>query len=476
MRNLVLIFISLYILTGCVPKVEKIKKFDNSKINKELKTDLNKFKSSQLSLNTQWWKNFKDEQLNSLINEALNNAPTLKILKTRYKSAQSIVEINKALKKPSIGVDGNVSRQRYSQNYIFPDPLGGGYYNLYDQGLGLNYDFDFWDKNSSLIKASINKSLAQKLYIQVKKIAMTTSIVKLYATLNYKKKQLEKIKVLEKNIEEKHHILNTLHELGLANQIEINRSSTSLEKVKQNSLDLKIEIEDLKKSLSIVSGLMPSKIEKLKRVSTFDKYKVFVPKDIHLDVLSHRPDIAIQKYLLLSRDEYITNAKAQFYPNISISGLLGFTSFSWASLFDKSSYAPYIGSAISLPLFDGNRRENNLNIKTDDYNIQVQEYNQSVIKAINEVVASLKKFELNKSKIKVQNNILKSKEKNLVIEKKIFNLGLKNKISYIDSKLSLIDEEITKLSLKNNELNAQIDLIKALGGGYKEKGKTLDNN
>lgn len=476
MRISILILLSLYLLTGCVPKIEKATALDKNRVNNELKNDLTKFNSSDLSLKEDWWKNFNDEQLNSLIDEALNNTPTLNILKLRYKSAQSLVEINKALKKPSVGISSTNSRQRFSENYIFPAPLGGNYYNLYDQGINLNYDFDFWDKNSSLIKASINEALAQKLYIQIKQLSITTSIVKLYTTLNYKKRELDKLKILEDNINEKHHILNSLHKLGLANQIEINRSSTSLEKVRHEALNIKLEIEDLKKSLAIISGVMPSKIDSLKKVSDFDDYQVFIPKEIHLDVLSHRPEIAMQKYLIQSKNQYITNAKAQFYPNISITGLINFTSFSWASLFNNTSFAPYVGAALSLPLFDGQRRENNLDIKVDEYNIQIEQYNQSVIEAVNEVVSSLKKLELNKSKLKVQENILDSREKNLQIEKKIFEIGLKNKISYIDSKLSLINEEISKLSLINNEINAHIDLIKALGGGFKEKGKSFDNN
>ncbi|QKF81574.1 efflux transporter outer membrane subunit [Halarcobacter ebronensis] len=476
MRVFILITLSLYLLTGCVPKIEKTDTLTNSDVNNELKKDLGNFKSSNLSLEKNWWTKFNDEQLNRLLDEALNNTPSLNILKIRYEKAKSQLNITKALKEPTVSIGGNVSRQRYSENYIFPAPLGGNYYNLYEQALGLDYEFDFWDKNSSLIRAALNEAMAQKVYIRVKELAISTTIVKLYDTLNYQKSKLNKFEELKKDIIEKHHILAKLHELGLANKIEINTSATSLDRVNNEIFDTKIEIENLKNSLATIAGVMPSRIENLKKSNSFDNYKVFVPENIHLDILSHRPEIAMQKYLLLSKEDYIQNAKAQFYPNISLSGLLGFTSFSWASLFEKSSSVPYIGTAISLPLFDGHKREENLNVKVDDYNIQVQQYNQSIIEAVNEVVTSLKKLELNQSKLKIQKSVLENNKKNVEIQKRIYELGLKNKVSYIDSKIVLINDEIIKLALKNSEVNAHIDLIKAFGGGYENKGETFDNN
>lgn len=476
MKIVLTILISLFIFTGCIPKFEKTEKIDNKKVANELKLDLSTFNSSNLAIQKNWWENFNDKQLNNLINEALKNTPSLNILKLRYKSAKSKIEINKSLKKPSLNLNSTNSRQRFSENYIFPDPLGGNYYNLYDQGLNLSYDFDFWDKNSSLIEASINESLARKLYIQVKEISLITTITKLYTTLNYNKRELEELEKLEDVINEKHHILNTLHNLGLANQIEINKSSTSLEKIRHESLNKKLEIEEIKKTLSTISGIMLSKIDKLELNSNFDNYDIYIPKEINLDILSHRPEIAMQKYLIKSKNNYIQNAQAQYYPNISLSGLINFTSFSWASLFNNTSFAPFLGSAISLPLFDGGKRDNNLEMKVDEYNIEIENYNQSVVDAVNDVVSSLRKLELNKSKLKVQENILESREKNLEIEKKIFELGLKNKISYLDSIINLHNEKFTKLTLTNNEINAHINLIKALGGGYKEKGTSVDNN
>ncbi|QDF28464.1 efflux transporter outer membrane subunit [Halarcobacter anaerophilus] len=476
MKKIIFSLLSVFLFLGCVPNIEKQKVIKDTKIEQEFIEDLNSFQSVNLKLQNNWWRKFEDKQLNSLIENAIKNTPSLKALKQRYAKANSLVKMRKSANLPNIGFGADVSRQRFSENYIFPAPLGGNYYNLYQFGLNLDYEFDFWDKRASLIRASLNEALAQKAYIKVKELSVSTSIAKLYISLNYKNRELEQLQILKKITNEKHHILDKVHKLGLSNRKEINESGSSIEKINQKISDLRIEIEDIKRSIAIISGMMPSQMDKLEKTDIADDYKVFIPKDIHLDILSHRPEIAMQKYLLLSKSAYIKNAKAQFYPNISLNGLLNFTSFPWSSLFNHTSFAPLGAVAFSLPLFDAGKREANLNIKVSDYNEQVQLYNQSVIKAVNEVVNSLRKLELTKSNLKYQDEILKKKNKNLQIEKRIYEIGLNNKISYLNSKLLLQEEILKNISLKDKELNAQIDLIKALGGGYKSERIDVSHN
>ncbi|AXX91922.1 hypothetical protein CPU12_06280 [Malaciobacter molluscorum LMG 25693] len=472
--KIILFIVSLIILfTGCVPKVNKIDKIKNIKIQKELLQDLNNFSSNDIQLKEKWWENFQDKQLNNLIQYAIKNAPSLKQLESRYKIATNLIRSNQSKNVPNVNFGSNISRQRYSENYIFPAPLGGSYNNLYEAGLELDYTFDFWDERASLIKASKSEALAQKALIKVKELAITTSISKLYISWDFKIQKIQRLRTLKKLVYEKHSILKKLLKLGLENEKKVNESNYIIQKLNQNILNIEEEIQNTKSSIAVIAGLLPSKIKELKVPNISKKYKLFIPKNIHLDVISHLPQIAVQKYLLASKDAYITNAKAKFYPNISLSGLIGFTSFPWSKLFKSTSFSPSAGVALSLPIFDANRREINLNTKLNDYNSQVYAYNQSIIKAVNEIVKTLKLIQLNKSDIKEEQIIIFNKNKNKNIEKKIFNLGLKNKISYINSNIDVIKESLNNLTLKNRQLQLQIDLIKSLGGGYKNK---VENN
>ncbi|RXJ68118.1 hypothetical protein CRV08_07620 [Halarcobacter ebronensis] len=472
--RIILFTISLIILfAGCAPKVNKLEKIKDTKIQKELLKDLNNFNSNDIQLKDNWWENFDDKQLNILIENAIKNAPSIKQLEARYKIATNLIKSHQSSNLPNVNFGSNFSRQKYSENYDTPAPLAGNYNNSYDIGLELNYKFDFWDERASLIKALKNEALAQKAIIKVKELEITTSISKLYISWNFKIQKIQRLRTLKKLVYEKHSILEKLNKLGLADEKKINESNYLIEKLNQNILNIKEQIQDTKSSIAIIAGLLPSKMKELKTPNISKEYKFYIPKDIHLDIVSHLPQIAVQKYLLASKDAYITNAKAQFYPNINLSGFIGFTSFPWSKLFESTSLAPNTGVALSLPIFDGNRRKFNLNSKLNDYNSQIYAYNQSIIEAVNEIVKTLKLIQLNKSDVKAQKIVMSNKIKNKNIEKRVFELGLKNKISYINSKIEVQEETLNNLTLEDKQLQLQVDLIKSLGGGYTNK---VENN
>jgi outer membrane protein TolC len=203
-----------------------------------------------------------------------------------------------------------------------------------------------------------------------------------------------------------------------------------------------------------------------------DAFNVPLPKEIMLNLVAHRADVAIAKHTALSKSNTIEETKAQFYPNISLSGLIGFTSFSWTKLIDHSSYTPSAGIALSLPLLDWGERKANLQNSVSDYNSSVYEYNRVVIKAANEVVVLLKELKLIESQRLFHEDDINAKKSNELITRKRLLLGLSNKLPYLTARKNLLESEIETLSLNETKSLIQIDLIKALGGGYTDNEET----
>ncbi|MFA6629732.1 MAG: TolC family protein, partial [Sulfuricurvum sp.] len=208
-----------------------------------------------------------------------------------------------------------------------------------------------------------------------------------------------------------------------------------------------------------------------KTPSINNAFAVPLPKEIRMNLLAHRADVAITKYIALSKSHSIDTAKARFYPDISLSGLLGFTSFSWAKLFDNSSYSPSAGIALSLPLLDWGERNANLQNSVSDYNASVYDYNDAVIKAANEVVVLLKQTKLIESQIDLHHDDMNAKYANVSIRRKQFSLGLSDKLPLLSANKTAYESELEALSLDEAKAQLQIGLIKALGGGYTDAGE-----
>lgn len=216
---------------------------------------------------------------------------------------------------------------------------------------------------------------------------------------------------------------------------------------------------------------MPSLAQKWTAPS-IQNFKAPLPKEIFLNLIAHRSDITVQKYIVLSKGQNIENAKAQFYPNISLSGVLGFISFDLDKFLGRSSFVPSTGVAFSLPLFDGGERKANLSERSSDYNSSVHDYNGVVIKAANEVVATLNQSRILDSELLLHEEEMHAQYLNVEIAQQRFTAGVTNKVPYLQAKRELTQTHLNSIALHDAKAILEIRLIKALGGGYEDNNVT----
>jgi NodT family efflux transporter outer membrane factor (OMF) lipoprotein len=474
-KQTLLAFISVVLFTACVTKIDKQTQIEALDIKNELDNALVQSLRSEKKLNIDWWRAYGDKQLNGIIDQALEKSPTINSIKARYAQAHSIIASVQAGNVPNISAKAGVAQGRFSENYIFPPPLGGSDYSLYQTGVALNYEFDFWNARGSKILSAKYSAMAQNVYIDEMKLALSSAICELYLSWSFDEKRVQKLSDLVTILNEEQTLLNSKYKQGLADATMLNTKKSDIAIVMQKIYAVKQSIEGKKESICILGGFLPSYADKLVAPSIQENFKVPLPKEVYLNLIAHRADVTVQKYTVLSKGQKIENAKAQFYPNISLSGLIGFTSLDFEKFFDNSSFAPESGVAFSLPLFDGGARDANLKINTSDYNSSVYDYNNVVIKAANEVIGVLKKTKFIELQIHAHEESFDAKIFNEEIALKKYRAGLTNKLPYLVTKRETLQSELTKIDLGEEKSSLQINLIKALGGGYKEEGADASN-
>ncbi|HEX5329594.1 efflux transporter outer membrane subunit [Sulfuricurvum sp.] len=466
--RILLLFTALIFVSGCVPAIQKATPIQESQLKGDLEKNLGLSDIGERELVRDWWSVFGDAQLNKIVDESLLNAPSLQTLEARYAQANTIIDAIQSRNVPHIGADASVVRERFSENHIFPAPLGGSTNIQYLPQLTLDYDFDFWNERKSRISAAYHTALAQRAFIESAKIALSSAICELYVSWNYDEEKLGVLGEMEQTINQELAIVEKQYRLGLIDATAINDKKGARFQVQQRQEELKRSVEGKKEALCVLGGFLPSYAQTLKRPKINEMATLPIPKEVLLDLLARRPDVTVAKYTVLSKGYTIEEAKARYYPNISLSGAVGFTSFSFSKLIEHSSYTPSIGIALSLPLFDGGERDARLKNSLSDYNASVYEYNGAVIKAANEVVMLLKQSKFLTRQQQLHHHEIEAQTANREIERKRVVSGLSHKLPYLSAQKVVQEGHIGALSLTETKTLLQINLIKALGGGYRE--------
>jgi NodT family efflux transporter outer membrane factor (OMF) lipoprotein len=471
LTQLFVFFITALLLTACVPKFQKQTLIHNSAVTKELQSDINVTRFTKEKLQSRWWKAYGDAQLDSLLNKVLQNAPRLKVLQARYAHATGVIDSLSSSELPQVSIGGEASRERYSANYIFPAPLGGGTVSLFELHTQLHYEFDFWHKRESRILAAKYAALAQAAFIDEAKLMLASGICKLYIAWDFQAQSIGILQRLKKVVARQKSVFLVQWQSGLLNATVLHDTDAQLAAIKQQIDARERVIEGLKESIGILGGFMPSYVNGLHAPTIKKGFRVPLPKKVYLSLLSHRPDIAVQKYIVLSHGEKIREAKARFYPNIDLAALVGYTTFDLGKFIDSSSFAPSVGSAFSLPLFDNGARKANLRMQVSTYNSEVYAYNGLVIKAANETVRLLKKQNQLAMQMGSLAEELSAKRQNYAIALSRFHAGLTNALPCLDAKVKILQSDLSRVALENEKALLEINLIKALGGGYKKRSE-----
>jgi len=464
--RIILLALSVLFAAGCVPKVQKAHPVAESSISDDFAKLPDLFSDPDGHIVSDWWKRYKDAQLDAIMAKALADTPTLKSLEARYVQANSIIASVESRNLPHVTAEATVIRERFSENHIFPPPLGGSTQTQYQPLLLLDYDFDFWNARASRIASAKNQAMAQRASIEAAKVALASAICTAYLSWHYDERKMGVLNAMEKTASEALRIVEKQYRSGLIDATQINARKSAHSEVMQRIAELKRSIEGKKESICVLGGFLPSYADTLKAPQIDDAFAVPLPKEIRMNLLSHRADVAITKYIALSKSHSIDTAKARFYPDISLSALVGFTSFDLGLLFDRSSYSPAAGVALALPLLDWGERNAELQKSVSDYNASVYDYNAAVIKAANEVVVLLRQTGLIASQIDLHHDDLDAKQANVSIRRRQFALGLSDKLPLLLADSIAYESALQALTLDDTRSQLQIALITALGGGY----------
>lgn len=454
-----------------------------------------------LSIPTEWWTLFQDEQLTDFILTTLENNPTLKEAQAKISLAEAKAQQMRAALYPFIYWGGDVSRQKLSETGLaFPQnpsatsgstvipaagitplppgptppniPATGGavglpvYFTQWETELNLFYDFDVWKKNRNTLKAAIGEMYASRADEIFSRLQLSIAVAQLYYDLQIDLKREEIAQRLVDNQNAYLKLVQMRLEGSLGTQPTVYNQQLSVTTATQSLLQIQADsaVKEYKLK-AYLAGSFDEIIGEIK-IDPCALPRIPLPENLPLNLLSFRPDITAQLWLIESAGKRIDVAKAGFYPDFNLTALAGFQTIRWHKLFEGRSTYFNVDPAFSLPIFEGGRLSANLYESEVNYDIAIYKYNDLVLNAVREVLESIAILRNSEEQLHESRRNLEYQTDLFKITEQLVENNLKSELDYLTSQQSVLIAQDQEMIVLGRKIQALLALIKALGGGY----------
>jgi NodT family efflux transporter outer membrane factor (OMF) lipoprotein len=217
--------------------------------------------------------------------------------------------------------------------------------------------------------------------------------------------------------------------------------------------------------LAALAVLPPDAFDSLSpRLSTVAA--VAIPEVVPADLLGRRADIVAARWRIEAATGDVKSARAQFYPNINLTAFAGFSAIGFDRVLRSGSEQYGVGPAISLPIFNSGRLRANLRGRAADLDAAVETYNGNVVDAVHDVADQIGSARSIERQQRQQAEALVSAEAAYDIATQRYRAGLSTYLTVLTAETNVLAQRRLGVDLRARALDVQMQLVRALGGGY----------
>jgi NodT family efflux transporter outer membrane factor (OMF) lipoprotein len=415
---------------------------------------------------TDWWKSLNDPQLDKLIGEALSGTPGLRAAEARVRRALGIAQIQGGSRYPDLTLSGSVIRERFSERGLVPPPFGGAYLNLPQLQASVSYDFDLWGKNRAAYAAAVGEARAAQIDADAARLTLAVNVALAYVQLQRAYLQLD---VAQKSLQQREQVFSLTkqrYEAGLDSRLALKQAEAALPATREQIAQFREAIDLVGHQLASLLGQGPDRAIEIGRPSASTAALARLPSRLPAELLGRRPDIVAQRLRVEAAGKNIDVAKAQFYPNVSLTAFVGLQSITLDNFFNAGNRTLGIGPAVTLPIFDSGRLRGNLAAKDAEYDAAVEQYNQSLVDALREVADGLSSFGSLAEQRKQHGEAQATAQEAYDLALLRFREGVGNYLEVLSAETALLQQQSLEADLEARALSLTINLARILGGGF----------
>lgn len=410
-----------------------------------------------------WWERFADPLLTDLVKRVETSNQSLRVAEANLRQAQALSAQARSALFPVVQLNAQGTRSRSPSLPNRPTTTSAPV-TSYNVNASASWEPDFWGGVRRSIEANQSAAQASAADLANVRLAQQTTLAQNYLSLRIADAQLQILEDTIAGLERSLTLTTNQYNVGVVSKADVVQAQTQLRSTQAQAIDAGIVRAQLEHAIAVLVGVPPSQLS-IPRATLVAGVPA-IPLELPSTLLERRPDIAAAERRVAQANAQIGVTQAAFYPSLTLTGARGFQSTSWARLFDAPAQFWSLGPQLAAVVFDGGQRRAAKAAAVAAWEAQVGNYRQTVLNAFREVEDNLAALRILADEEKVQREALESARQSLAIVSNQYKAGIVSFLNVIVAQQTALTAERSALDILGRRLDATVQLVRALGGGW----------
>jgi multidrug efflux system outer membrane protein len=411
-----------------------------------------------------WWQLFNDPALQQLIRVALTNNYDVRIAAARVERARAIWNENRSLFLPQINYMAGVGRGKNVQNNL-PANNGGQTGTGISADANVSWEIDLFGRIRRLNESARAQFFASEEARRDVTALLVSDVAQAYFQLLALDEELRIAEESTNSFGQSLKIFSERYRGGVASKLEVSSAEALMASAATSALDLQRQIVAQENLICVLLGVNPGPVAR-GRPLLAEALPPEVPPGLPSALLERRPDIRQAEASLRSANALVGVAKADFFPRLTLTGLLGQTSPELSTFTAGANNAWSIAAGLTGPIFEGGLLKAQYRAARAAWDEARLQYQSTLLTAFREVADALASRQQFAAERLEQTRAVTAYQEAVKLVNERYVQGHASYYEVLQEQQLLFPAENTLTQIQLNQLLAVVHLYRALGGGW----------
>lgn len=413
---------------------------------------------------SRWWMRFGSDELNDLVERALENNWTVQAAVARLAQAEATWERTHAGEFPHLDGFANADAEA-PRNGIGSVAKGQPVTSerTFEVGLRASYEADLWGANRAASVSALERAQASAAARRTVAWTLTADIVTAYLQYLSLSDRITTARTTLRVMRELEDAVRQRMLGGDADALQVAQQRTAVAEASAVIPVLELQRDEALHAIALLLGTAPNELS-LKGTTLSDVTFPTVAPDLPSHLLLRRPDILQAEHELLAADANIDEARAAFLPSVNLTADTGYGSNYLSSLLRPESLMWSLASSVLVSIFDAGENDARLDAARARHRELVANYMQTSYTALRDVEDALSSVHYLSERLDAQREAVAAARESHSLSLEAYSIGMVDYLTLLDTERTLSDNEDTLHRIEFERAAASVALFKALGG------------